>query len=157
MTQAGMFAAADSLRLNLAAGVFTHFKREEDDTMQSGKLDEELRRMSEIVDRIAPGAMLLCNESFASTNEREGSQIARHVVRALVDERVKVLFVTHQFDLADSFYTVASPDALFLRAARESSGQRSFKIIEGKPLPTNYGQDSYRAVFGRDLVAAEET
>jgi hypothetical protein len=55
---------------------FTHYKREEDATMQRGKLDEELGRMSEIADQITPHSILLCNESFASTNEREGSEIA---------------------------------------------------------------------------------
>ncbi len=154
MTQAGMFASAEALHVNLAAGVFTHFKREEDETMQSGKLDEELRRMSEIVDHVTPGAMLLCNESLASTNEREGSQIARQVVRALTDEGVKVLFVTHQFDLGDSLYATRSSDTLFLRAGRDGDRQRTYKITQGEPLPTSYGQDAYRAVFGRDLAGA---
>jgi hypothetical protein len=53
--------------------------------MTSGKLDEELGRMCEITDPIAPGALLLCNESFAATNEREGSYIARNIVRGMVD------------------------------------------------------------------------
>ena len=44
--------------------------------MKSGKLDEELARMSGIADAIAPNSMVLFNESFASTNEREGSEIA---------------------------------------------------------------------------------
>ena len=80
MTQAGMFVGADSLRVNVCDGVFTHYKREEDETMESGKLDEELGRMSQIADHIAPNCLLLCNESFAATNEREGSEIARQVV-----------------------------------------------------------------------------
>ena len=45
-----MFAPAASLRLNVVDGVFTHFKREEDATMKSGKFDEELSRMNDIVD-----------------------------------------------------------------------------------------------------------
>ena len=43
--------------------------------------------MSAIADVIGPGACVLCNESFASTNEREGSEIARQVVRALLEKR----------------------------------------------------------------------
>ncbi len=50
MTQCGMFAPAASLRLNVVDGLFTHFKREEDVTMKSGKFDEELSRMSSIVE-----------------------------------------------------------------------------------------------------------
>ena len=73
MMQAGMFVAAESFTASVSAGVFTHFKREEDTAMDKGKLDEELARMSVIADQIGPGSLLLCNESFASTNERDGS------------------------------------------------------------------------------------
>ncbi len=50
MAESGMFVAADRLDLSLADGLFTHFKREEDASMKSGKFDEELVRMSAIVD-----------------------------------------------------------------------------------------------------------
>lgn len=148
MLQAGMFAPAEELRANVCAGVFTHFKREEDATMTRGKLDEELSRMSEIADEIRPAGLLLCNESFASTNEREGSEIARQVVRAMVEAKVKVVFVTHLYDLASSFHRQEPGTALFLRAEREASGRRTFRMIPGEPLPTSYGADSYRRVFG---------
>ncbi len=58
--------------------------------MRSGKLDEELSRCSEIVDQITPDAVVLFNESFASTNEREGSEIARQITSALLERRVKI-------------------------------------------------------------------
>jgi len=147
MAQCGMFAGAGSLCLNACDGLFTHYKREEDEAMESGKLDEELSRMSEIADHITANCVLLCNESFASTNEREGSQIARQVVTALLAERTKMVFVTHMFDLANSFYDQARDAALFLRAERGSEAARPFKLSEGKPLPTSYGEDSYRRIF----------
>lgn len=150
MMQAGMFVAADSFRANACSGIFTHFKREEDATMTSGKLDEELARMSEIADAIKPFGLLLCNESFASTNEAEGSEIARHVVLATVDAKVKVFFVTHLFDLADGLRREQRADALFLRADRKSDGTRTFRVLPGEPLPTSYGQDSYRRIFKLD-------
>lgn len=153
MTQAGMFVGADSLRVNVCDGVFTHYKREEDETMESGKLDEELSRMSQIADHITPNCLLLCNESFASTNEREGSEIARQVVAALLETGVKVLFVTHMFDLASGFHRRGRDRVLFLRAERGSDGARPFRISEGEPLPTSYGEDSYRKIFGRPIDA----
>ncbi len=155
MTQAGMFVGAQSLRVNVCDGVFTHYKREEDETMESGKLDEELARMSTIADHVTANCMLLCNESFASTNEREGSQIARQVVRALLDEGVKVVFVTHMFDLADGFHRQKLDTALFLRAERRPDGERSFKLSPGAPLPTSYGEDSYRKIFGASVGTAQ--
>ena len=89
MMQCGMFVPADSFCSSLCDGLFTHYKREEDTSMKSGKLDEELSRMSDIVDHITPHPMILFNESFAATNEREGSEIARQIVSALLDKRVK--------------------------------------------------------------------
>ena len=147
MMQAGMFVGAASFKANVCAGVFTHYKREEDETMESGKLDEELRRMSAIARQLIPNAMLLCNESFASTNEREGSEIARQIVRALLAKRIKVAFVTHMYDLAHGFYEQQLETALFLRAERQEDGARTFRLHEAPPLPTSYGEDSYRRIF----------
>jgi DNA mismatch repair ATPase MutS len=148
MMQSGMFVGARSFRANVCAGVFTHYKREEDATMESGKLDEELSRMSDIADRITPNSVLLCNESFASTNEREGSEIARQVIRAMLAKQIKVFFVTHMYDLAHGLHAQQLDTALFLRAERQPDGQRTLKLIEREPLPTSYGEDSYRRIFG---------
>jgi len=38
--------------------------------------------MSEIADYLGPNSMVLFNESFAATNERDGSEIARQIVCA---------------------------------------------------------------------------
>jgi hypothetical protein len=147
MMQCGMFVPAESFRANVCSGVFTHFKREEDEAMKSGKLDEELRRMSSIVEKLTPNSVVLLNESFASTNEREGSEIARQIVYALLESRIKVVYVTHLFDLANGLYAEKREDALFLRAERLADGRRTFRLMEGEPLPTSHGEDLYRGVF----------
>lgn len=148
MMQAGMFVPAKSFSANVCPRVFTHFKREEDPTMTHGKLDEELARMSTLADELAPGSLLLCNESFASTNEREGSEIAREIIGAMTASGVKVIFVTHMFELAEGLFAERSPEALFLRAQRLPDSQRTFRVVEAPPLPTSFGQDSYWRVFG---------
>jgi DNA mismatch repair ATPase MutS len=148
MMQAGMFVGAEAFSANTCAGVFTHFKREEDPTMTRGKLEEELQRMSEIADSIRPTSLLLCNESFASTNEREGSEIGRQVVGAMTEAGVKVFYGTHLFDLAHGFYRQELETGLFLRAERLPDGRRTFRLLDGEPLPTSYGPESYRRIFG---------
>ncbi|NOY74694.1 MAG: DNA mismatch repair protein MutS [Kiritimatiellaeota bacterium] len=147
MSGCGMFAPADSLSISLTSAVFTHFKREEDSLMKSGKLDEELARMSSIVDSLKTGSLLLMNESFASTNEREGSEIATWIVDALMEQGVRVFYVTHFFELADSFYGRKLKNALFLRSEREADGKRSFKLVENGPLQTSFAEDIYQRVF----------
>lgn len=148
MLQAGMFAPAAAFDGSVCSGVFTHFRREEDAGMTRGKLDEELQRMSVIAGQVAPGGLLACNESFASTNEREGSEIARQVIRALAEGGVRIVFVTHLYDLAESCYAADTGTSLFLRAERASGGDRTFRLPEGEPLATSYGADLYREVFG---------
>jgi len=148
MMQCGMFVPAESFCANVCTSLFTHYKRKEDTTMTSGKLDEELSRMSQIVEAITPDCLLLFNESFAATNEREGSEIARQIITALLEKRIKVFFVTHLYTFAHGFSEKQMANALFLRADRHADGRRTFKLIEGEPLQTSYGEDVYQRVFG---------
>jgi DNA mismatch repair ATPase MutS len=147
MMQAGMFAPATAYASGVCPAVFTHFKRDEDPAMTAGKLDEELARMSVTISSVSPRCLLLCNEPFASTNEREGSDIGRQVLLPLTRAGVKVVLVTHLFDLAESLHDGGTDNILFLRAPRQA-GVPPFKLIEGPPEPTAYGEDVYRRVFG---------
>jgi DNA mismatch repair ATPase MutS len=147
MMQCGMFVSAESLSFSVRDGLFTHFKREEDTAMKSGKLDEELSRMSDIIDHVTPYSMILFNESFASTNEREGSEIASQIVSALLERRVKIVFVTHLHELARGFYERGNGGVLFLRAERQADGGRTYKVLEGEPLETSFGEDLYKSIF----------
>ncbi|MEK7993153.1 MAG: DNA mismatch repair protein MutS, partial [Planctomycetota bacterium] len=147
MMQSGMFVPAGSFCAEVCSGLFTHFKREEDATMESGKLDEEFSRMSDIADHIMSNGMVLFNESFAATNEREGSEIASQIVRALVERHIKVFFVTHLYEFAHGLYKQDLGNAIFLRAERKADGTRTFRIIGGKPQQTGYGEDLYNRIF----------
>ena len=148
MMQCGMFVAAESFSADIRRSLFTHYKREEDAGMKSGKFDEELGRMSNIVDALTPDSMLLFNESFAATNEREGSEIARQIVRALLKTRSKIFFVTHLNEFARGLWEDKLDSALFLRAERQPDGRRTFKLHPGEPLQTSFGVDLYEEIFG---------
>jgi DNA mismatch repair ATPase MutS len=151
MMQAGTFVPAESFSSEICEAVFTHYKREEDVTMESGKWDEELSRMSEIIDHIRPNSLLLFNESFASTNEREGSEIARQIVKGLLEKHVKVFFVTHLYHFAHSVLDQKWDGVRFLRAERRPDGTRPFKLVEAEPLQTSYGEDLYKRIFKKDI------
>jgi hypothetical protein len=60
---------------------------------------------------------------------------------------VKVAFVTHMYELARRLEGELD-GGLFLRAERLATGQRTFRVVEGRPEPTSYGEDSYRRIFG---------
>ncbi|MEM3710741.1 MAG: DNA mismatch repair protein MutS [Thermoprotei archaeon] len=148
MMQCGMFVAAERFESSIATGVYTHFKREEDTKLEGGKLDEELIRLSAIVDHVRPCSMVLFNESFSSTNEREGSEIARQVVSAMLERGIRVFFVTHFYEFPTWFYENNPSVAVFLRAERKEDGTRTFRVLEGAPLETSFAMDVYSNVFG---------
>ena len=148
MMQCGLFVTARSYRASVSHGIFTHFIREEDPSMSSGRLDEELKRMSTIADQIRPHCLMLFNESFAGTNEREGSEIGYQVVRALLEAQITVFFVSHRFEFAERFRRQQPGSTLFLRAEREPDGRRSYKLAVKEPLPTSFGEDLYYQLGG---------
>ncbi|MFN3284706.1 MAG: MutS-related protein [bacterium] len=153
MAQAGLFVPAQSFSVSLCEGLLTHFKREEDSHMESGRFVDELRRMRSLVDLATPRSVFLCNESFSATHEREGSEIASQVLDALVEAGVRAFFVTHFFELADRFHARRSNSVLFLRAERDGVGRRTYRVLEGEPLPTSHAEDVYQRVFGTGAVS----
>ncbi|MBN2077310.1 MAG: hypothetical protein JW762_17320 [Dehalococcoidales bacterium] len=147
MMHCGMFVPASSFSANLCTGLYTHFKRKEDVTMESGKLDDELNRMNQIADHLSANSLVLLNEAFAATNVREGSEIARQIVTALSERRVKVCFVSHLYQFVQDLYEARTDEIIFLRAERKTDGTRTYKLIEGEPLDTGYGLDLYDRIF----------
>lgn len=149
MMQAGMFVAAEAFRADLRLGLFTHFVRREDRSMEHGRLDDELVRMREISDRLRPGGMLLCNEPFASTNDREATLVVTPILNALVDAGVKIVLVTHLVDFARQRFSEKRNSDRFLRAQRTEHGRRPYRLAPGVPESTSHADDIFFGVFGR--------
>ncbi len=143
--QAGLFVPAENFSSHINSGIFTHFKREEDTSLKSGKLDDELKRMDKIADRLKKCSLVLMNESFASTNEQEGSDIAKQVVSAFLENGVEVFYVTHMYTLAKSF--LSKDGVEFLVAEVNEKGERTYRIKPGKPLQTSFGKDLFKKIF----------
>ncbi|WP_084523335.1 MutS-related protein [Nocardia inohanensis] len=148
MMQAGLFVTARACTADIRHGLFTHFVRAEDPAMQHGRLDEELARLREITDQLAPHAMVLCNEPFASTNDRDAAAITDPILSALLDSGVKVVLVTHLHDFARQRFAQRHPTDLFLRAERAPDGRRTYRLTPGAPEPTSHGTDIFAQIFG---------
>lgn len=149
MAQCGMFIGAESASIPIRSGIFTHFKKEEDSSMTSGKLDEELVRMDHIIPELKRDSMILFNESFSATNEREGSEICHQITSALIKNNIEVFSVTHMYPYA--IYYKDYTETQYLHAERDDNGVRSFRLTEGKPLLTAFGGDLYKEIFDDDI------
>lgn len=122
-------------------GIYTHFPSEEDDSVNRGLLELELEHLQLIVKDIRKGSLLLMNESFATTTEKEGSQIAEGVMEAFRESGILTIFVTHLFTYADALYKRALKDVIFYAAGRNENGERTYQISEGRPAAYGNGVD----------------
>lgn len=169
MMQCGFFVVAKKFEAGIFPQIFTHFTRREDSAMNSGRLDEELSRMSQIIDSITPGSLVLLNESFATTTEKEGSNIAYDIIRALHEAGIKIITVTHLLSFAQRLYSETasgetSADAsesgsanenkawnngvAFFCAERLPDGRRTYKMVQSVPELTSFGLDLYNEIIG---------
>ncbi|MCR5769340.1 MAG: hypothetical protein K6G45_12780 [Lachnospiraceae bacterium] len=153
MMQCGLMVTAQSYSSGIFPRIFVHFTRREDSAMNSGRLDEELNRMNKIVEHIGDGSLLLLNESFATTTEKEGSVIAYDIIKALNEAGVRILTVTHLLSFAKRVFEESynRPDSIaeFLSAERKEDGTRTFRMIRHEPELTSFGLDLYDEIVER--------
>ena len=152
MLQCGLPVTARAFSSGLFPRIFVHFTRREDSEMNSGRLDEELGRMSKIVDEIGDDSLILLNESFATTTEKEGSVIAYDIIKALSEAGVRILTVTHLLSFARRIYEESKENEdiaiEFLTAERLDDGTRTFRMIRHEPELTSFGLDLYEEIVG---------
>ena len=109
--------------------------------------------MDQIISNLGERSILLLNESFATTTEKEGSAIAYDIVKALKEQGVRILTVTHLLSFAQKVYEEQQADAkawpgtTFLSAQRLEDGTRTFKILPHAPEMTSFGLELYDEVL----------
>ena len=149
MMQCGMPVPADRFVSGLYSKIHTHFTRKEDAMLSRGRLEEEMKRMDGIVTQLGRESLLLLNESFASTTEKEGSQIAYNIIMPLYEKGIEVMMVTHLHEFAREMYERKLSGAEFLVAERLEDGKRTFHMLPGVPHYSSYGTDLYQYMIGK--------
>lgn len=147
MMQCGMFVAARRFHSSTCDHLFTHYRRREDVMMKSGKLDEELKRVSEMADYLSDESMVLLNESFSCTDETEGAELAKQIIDAFLEQGIRVFFVTHLYEFARLTYHRGGETTFSLVTERLGDGRRTFKLSPGAPSQTSYGEDLYKSLI----------
>jgi len=143
LARAGLFVPADEFALPSTGTVYTHFPRREDRTLSYGKFEEEVKRLSAIVEGLRRGDYVLMDETFSSTNQVEASVVAEEVVAALVDSGVNVFYVTFLQDFLNRFLERYRERAVLLVPEVRQDGTRTFRLVRGKPTP-GYAIDIWR-------------
>ena len=147
MFQLGLPVAAESARMSVVSGIFTHFPEGADDTIDKGRLGEECARLREIFDDATANSMILLDESLSSTGAYEASYIASEILTGFAVIGTRGIFSTHLHELAAKVDEINEKSAelggirLDTLVAGIEEGKRSFKIIRAKPDGKSYARD----------------
>ena len=149
MMQCGMFVTARSLRASVCRQIFTHFIREEDPDMVSGRLDEELEADEHHRRPDQPAQPRSCSTSRSPrpTSARDPRSAARWCAPCWKPTSGSSSSPTSSTSpTASTASTRTRPCSC--RAPRQPDGQRTYKLTVAEPLPTSYGQDIYHRIGG---------
>lgn len=147
LCQLGLPVPAESAKISVADGIFTHFPEGADDTIDKGRLGEECARLREIFDSATENSMILLDESLSSTGAYEATYIASEILSGFAVERCRGIFSTHLHDLAASVAQINSRSKEYggilidTLVAGIEEGKRSFKIYRAKPDGKSYAKD----------------
>ena len=122
----GVPVPARSARLFLPDRVFTHFEREEDIRTLHGKLDDELVRLREILERATGDSVVTLNEAFASTTLSDSLYLGTEVLTRIIDLGCLAVWVTFVDELASLSEATASMVAM---VAPDDPSRRTFKVV----------------------------
>jgi len=76
---------AQSARLFLPDRLFTHFEKEEDIATLRGKLEDELVRVSDILEYASRDSIVILNETFTSTTLGDAIYLGTEVLKQIIE------------------------------------------------------------------------
>ncbi|MCX7520875.1 hypothetical protein OSC27_01135 [Microbacterium sp. STN6] len=96
----GLLVPGSQAHLFLCDQVFTHYEREEDIHDLSGKLEDELHRIHDILQRATSDSIVIMNEIFTSTTLEDALQLGTAVLSTIIERDILCVCVTFVDELS---------------------------------------------------------
>lgn len=113
-------------RLFLFDRLFTHFEREEDLAARTGKLEDDLIRIGEILRAASPDSVMVLNETFASTTTHDARFLGTKLLTKVMRLDALCVYVTFVDELASVGEQVVS---MMSTIVPENPAARTFKLV----------------------------
>lgn len=130
LAKLGCPVPAAAARLLLYDRLFTHFERQEQVLMRTGKLEDDLLRMRAILERATARSIVLINEMLASTTLRDGIQLGTAIMEEIRRRGSVCIWVTFIEELARDGEVVVS---LVSQVAEGASHARTYRVERRPP------------------------
>jgi DNA mismatch repair protein MutS len=122
----GLLVPGTDAQLFLPDRVFTHFEKEEDLANLRGKLEDELVRIHDILERATNKSVLIMNESFTSTTLSDSLLIGTQVLKQIMELGLVCVCVTFVDELASlSEATVSMVSCV----VPDDPASRTYKVV----------------------------
>jgi len=113
-------------RLLLYDELFTHFEKQEDLSNRHGKLEDDLVRVHDILERATAETIVVMNESFTSTTLEDARFLGTEVLRRMIALDVLGVYVTFVDELASLDESIVSATST---VDQQDPTIRTFKIV----------------------------
>ncbi|MFT4004436.1 MAG: hypothetical protein QM683_01805 [Lacrimispora sp.] len=125
MASLGLFVPGTGAKLFLPDHIFTHFERQENQAAFSGKLQDDIIRIHEILSRATSNSLIVINEMFASTTLQDAVWLGKKVMKQISEMDALCVYVTFLEELS----TFDDKTVSMVSTVEPDKRTRTYKIV----------------------------